>query len=370
MAKMLLILMTLSLWGSPELHAEEEELGILSRTRPSKGYFKRDRALIGGRKTISPTQLHEVYELRLEGDFEYLRSTSKSPSRNSTLVAPTFNANAVYGGDQMTLGFGVGYTQASNESNIELYDEYNSFRALPQLAYTFQDHFTLGVGATLGQLRVSRLNNNEEAGEFDMFWSRPALAFAFHTPKMELGVKYEHEVLRSDFAQSREAEGGLTLAPVDTSKNRLDLYIPAQTTAYARGNVLPEISLMGRLGYARYDGNVKGAIELFEDYDTSDRLLADLQVTYWTIERSRLSVSADYVGAATAESGLNQSGQSYRIANLYGTTLSGAISWSKESYLGAQLSFLRGELDETKRDVDYNFNEQQTKFITSYTKKF
>jgi hypothetical protein len=127
--------------------------------------------------------------------------------------------------------------------------------------------------------------------------------------------------------------------------------------------------LTSSVSLARYDGNVTGAVKLFDDYKTEDRLAAKLLGTYWTSQRSRVSLAAEYKGAATSAVGSEEAGLGYRLANLYGGTVEGILSVNRKTYLGLNASYMRGERDdvESRSLVRYSAREESSKvsgFVT------
>jgi hypothetical protein len=333
-----------------------------------RDYAKRDRLLLGGLEYISPAQLHENAGLRARVGADLQMSQLEQLGQESDLRTPTASAAFAYGLTDLTLGVQTSYSSATNEAKgpLTAEEEFTALKVRPEVAYTFGANLTAGVGIEFSSLDVREDLNT--VNEYDYDYARPVAALSFHTPKLEVGAVYTAEVQDSATRGNANREGTLSLATSADADERA-IYLPAMGTLYARGNLTNAFSVTSAVSVARYDGNVDGAVQLFEDYKTEDRLAAKLLGSYWTTERSRVSLAAEYKGAATTAVGSEEAGLGYRLANLYGGTVEGILSLNRSTYLGLNASYMRGERDDTESTtaVRYNGKEETSKvsgFVT------
>ncbi len=340
-----------------------------------KGYAKRDRVLLGSEGYVSPTQLHEIKDYRIEVGAESTQSKLKNSDTgyDSTISAPVGTLMAAYGNDHWAFGLDASYLSARNDSSgvVNAVDEkFQSTKVIPQVAYTFGQNVTLGVGGEFNWLKDSD-SDNEKSFEYQL--GRGLAGLALHTEKMEIGLAYAGEVQASDTLANGESRAVTTFAAVNTSANTEEraVYLPAETTVYARGNLADNISLMGVATMARYDGNVDGAIALFDDYKSEDRLAGKLIGTYWTEGRSRVSLAAEYKGGATTAVGSDEAGLGYRLANTFGGTIEGVMSLDRKTYIGLLAGYSAGARDDKADDgTVYKADESATKIAGMVAVKF
>ena len=128
---------------------------------------------------------------------------------------------------------------------------------------------------------------------------------------------------------------------------------------------------MSTVSMSRYDGNVDGAVALFDQYNTADRLASKVTGTYWTPNRSRISVAAEYKGAATTAVGTEEAALGYRLANLYGGSVEGVLSLDRKTYIGLNAGYMRGERNDTLNATSERFagTEKTAKFAGFVTVK-
>lgn len=357
--------------GATAAQAQTASEGLYPVNTTVRDYAKRDRLLIGGLEYVSPSQLHENAGLRARFEGEVQNSELRKQGSESKLSTPAINAGVAYGWQSFTLGLQASFLSAENDGSeaVSVTEEFESRKVMPELAYTFGQNFTAGIGLEIAQLDVSEQLGTTNDFTFD--YQRPIVGLAYHTPKWEVGVAYTGEVQEKDqLSADAQREGTLSLAQT-ASINERDIYLPSMGTLYARGNLTDNFSLMSSVSLARYDGNVDGAVGLFEKYENQDRLAAKLLGTYWTSARSRVSLAAEYKGAATTAVGAEESGLGYRLANLYGGTLEGVLAINRQTYLGLNASFMRGERDDLEpvSGVNYTAREESARFAGSVTVK-
>lgn len=355
--------------GATAVQAQTESEGLYPVNTTVRDYAKRDRLLIGGLHYVSPSQLHENAGLRARVGAELQNSELKTQGTRSDLSTPIGNLAVAYGWQDWTLGVRGSYLSAKIEGRDgnPITEDFKSTKIMPEVAYTFGQYFTAGAGIEYADLEVDEqltVNN-----DFRYAYSRAVAGLAYHMPSYEVGISYTSEVQTSD-ALSTDREGTLALASSGAPNERA-IYLPAMGTVYARGNVTDNFSLMSSISLARYDGNVKGAIPLFEEYDNQDRLAAKLVGTFWTDARSHISLAAEYKGAATTAIGEEEAGLGYRLANLYGGTLEGVLAIDRLTYLGVNGSYMRGERSATEAVSQQRFTskEDTTRFAGFVTVK-
>ncbi len=333
-----------------------------------RDYAKRDRLVLGGLEYISPAQLHENAGFRARLGADVQNSKLNKLGQKSDLNTPIANAAVAYGLYSLTLGLQASYLDATNEGkNVASTEDFKATKFRPEVAYTFGPNITAGVGVELSNLDVKE--ELSTLNKYSYEYQRPVAGLAFHTPKLEFGLAYAGEVQGSDkLAGKTDRVGTLSIATSNEANERA-VYLPAMGTVYARGNLSDSFSLTSSVSMARYDGNVDGAVKLFDDYKNADRLAAKLLGTYWTSARSRVSLAAEYKGAATSAVGSEEAGLGYRLANLYGGTVEGILSLDRKTYLGLNASYMRGERDdvESRSALRYSAREESSKvsgFVT------
>ncbi|MBC7530065.1 MAG: hypothetical protein H7318_00705 [Oligoflexus sp.] len=366
--------------GATSAQAAESDLYPVNTT--VRDYAKRDRLLIGGLDYVSPSQLHENAGLRARLEGETQVSQLRKNGVGSDLQDPSINAAVVYGWQDLTFGVNGGYSDAQNRSTDvnDNKEHYKVQRVNPEIAYTFGQYFTIGGGAEMSTLRVKETYANENNFRFD--YTRAIAGLSYHEPAFEIGLAYTSEVQANDTLVAgavRPALTGaiaapslsLTALPRVDSINERAVYLPSTGTIFARGNLTDNFSLASSVSMARYDGNVQGAVHLFEQYKSSDRLAAKVVATYWTDARSRISAAAEFKGGASTEIGAEESGLGYRLANLYGGSLEGILAINRTAYLGLNYSLMRGERNDTvtEDNTRYTARETSQKYTGSVTVK-
>jgi len=350
------------LLGATSAHAQEAaDLYPVNTT--IRDYAKRDRLLLGGLDYVSPSQLHENDGLRARLEGETQNSQLRKNGVGSDLQNPTVNAAVVYGWQDLTFGVRGSYSDAKNETTSadEVQEDFKQQKVIPELAYTFGKYFTVGLGAEISQLDITEVNGSEN--EFNFDYTRGIAGLSYHEPAFEVGVAYTSEVQESDVLSSSAVRPGtalsLTAIPNDDLVNERAIFLPSTGTVFARGNLTDNFSLASSVSMARYDGNVQGAVGLFEQYKSADRLAARLMGTYWTDARSRVSLAAEYKGGASTEIGAEESGLGYRLANLYGGTLEGILAINRQTYIGLNASYMRGERNDTVTESGERFTGKE-----------
>lgn len=339
----LLILCTFVCAGATQATAQDESLYPMNTTIRA-GYAKRDRVLLGGLEYVSPSQLHENEGLRAQLEFEQQNTDQKRQGQKSDLTNPQIGAAAAYGWNTFTLGVeGAWFNSENSLDNSSFKEKFDGYRVMPEVAYIFGKYFSIGVGVEFDSLDVKEEFTSTQTFNYD--FNRTIVGLAYHEPSYEFGIAYTTEVQETE-SLSTPRETTLTLASTDSATSR-SIYLPSMGTVYARGNLSDSFSMMGTVSMARYDGNVEGAIPLFNEYDAQDRLAAKLLGTYWTASRSRISLAAEYKGAATSAINTEENGLGYRLVNLYGGTLEGVLSINRKTYIGANASYMRGERNDT-----------------------
>lgn len=355
--------------GATSTQAAESDLYPVNTT--IRDYAKRDRLLLGGLDYVSPSQLHENAGLRARLEGETQNSQLTKNGVGSDLQNPTVNAAVVYGWQDLTFGVRGSYSDADNKSTDANSNKetFKSQKVIPELAYTFGKYFTAGVGAEISTLKINEEYANKNEFTFD--YTRAIAGISYHEPAYEIGIAYTSEVQADDTLNTgavRPALTGaiaapslsLTALPSVDSINERAIYLPSTGTIFARGNLTDNFSLASSVSLARYDGNVQGAVGLFEQYKSADRLAAKIVATYWTDARSRISASAEYKGGASTEIGADESGLGYRLANLYGGSLEGVLAINRQAYLGLNYSLLRGERDDTLTESGVRYSGRET----------
>lgn len=333
-----------------------------------RDYAKRDRLMLGSLYHISPAQLHENAGLRTRAAVTWQTIAIERNAVDSDLTTPTFSANLAYGWDKLTLALDASYLDATNDSDGLIDEDFQSTKLIPQIAYTVIPNMTIGAGVELSTLEVTEKGQSEATFDYDV--TRPFVGLAYHDKTLEIGLNYSAEVQTDDQLQRTGLrEGTLSLAATSIAEKRA-IYLPEMATVYARGNLTPNFSMLSSISMTRYDGNVEGAIGLFENYKTSDRLAGKIVGTYWTDKRSHLSLAAEYQGATTSEVGTDEALLGYRLVNLYGASLEGTLSLNRKAYLGLLASYMRGERSDTSdTGVRFSGSEDMTRFAGFVTVK-
>jgi hypothetical protein len=331
--------------GAAAAQTQGDSSGYPGNTTVRK-YAKRDRFLSGSVDYVSPAQLHESAGLRANLSTEVQNSELSKNDVKSKLSNPAVNAGVTYGWDALTLGLQAGYLNSKNEGQegLSVVDKFTSLKVRPEAAYTFGSNFTAALGLEGSRLSVDQEGLTTNTFDYDFF--RGVAGFSYHTPRLEVGLAYTTEVQDKSALSEGVRQDGLSLSSSDALTERA-IYLPAMTTAYARGNLSDNWSVMSTVSMARYDGNVDGAVALFDQYNTADRLASKLVGTYWTTNRSRVSVAAEYKGAATTAVGSEEAALGYRLANLYGGSVEGVLSLNRQTYVGLNAGYMRGERNET-----------------------
>ncbi len=371
----------------------QSEADLYPTNTTFRDYAKRDRLLLGGLDYVSPSQLHENAGLRARVEGEVMNSQLKKNGVGSDLQNPTVNAAVVYGWQDLTFGVRGSYADAENKStsNLDNKEKFQNGKTIPEIAYTFGKYFTAGFGAEIAKLSVTE--TSETRDQYDINYTRYIGGLSYHEPAFEIGLAYTSEVNADDqvSGSARATQTGFGLAvdpsistslaptglslsqgPRDGLNTTRSVYLPSTGTLFVRGNLTDNFSLASNVSMARYDGNVEGAVQLFEQYKSADRLAAKVVGTYWTDARSRISLAAEYKGGASTEIGADESGLGYRLANLYGGTLEGVLAINRTAYLGASYQYMRGERNDTVTESNdrYTAKEESQKYTGSVTVKF
>ncbi len=363
------------LLGATSAYSQAAESDLYPVNTTIRDYAKRDRLLLGGLDYVSPSQLHENAGLRARLEGETQNSQLRKNGVGSDLQNPTVNAAVAYGWQDLTFGVRGSYSDAENKSTAAdtSKETFKSQKVIPELAYTFGKYFTAGIGAEISKLDITE--NYLTQNEFNFDYTRGIAGLSYHEPAYEIGVAYTSEVQESDILSPSATRQGtalsLTAIPNQDIVNERAIFLPSTGTVFVRGNLTDNFSLASSVSMARYDGNVQGAVPLFEQYKSADRVAAKLMATYWTDARSRVSLAAEYKGAASTEIGADESGLGYRLANLYGGTLEGILAINRQTYLGLNGSFMRGERADTLTEsgVRYTAREETARYAGFVTVK-
>ena len=264
----------------------------------------------------------------------------------------------------MTVALDASITDAENRGSGQIDENFTTQKIIPQIAYTLNPNVTAGLG-----LETSFIDVEEEvsgnATRFDYRMTRPFAGVSYHDESKEFGIMYASELITSNTGSDRNPAETLSLV-IAPSVNERAIYLPSVVTAYARGNMSDSFSMMSTVSFARYDGNVEGAIDYFDRYESTDRLAANVSGTYWTGNRSHLTLAVEYQGAANSPIGTEEQALGYRLANLYGGTLEGVLSINRRAYIGALVSFHRGERNDEGNDgLRYNASEENSRIADS-----
>lgn len=373
----------------------QSEADLYPTNTTFRDYAKRDRLLLGSALYVSPSQLHENAGLRARVGGEVLNSQLKKNGVESDMQSPIVSGAVAYGWQDVTFGVRGSYIDGENESTnaIDNKEKFQGGRTIPELAYTFGQYFTAGVGAEITRLSVTESSATRD--QFDIGYTRYIAGISYHEPAFEIGAAFTSEVQADDGigggAAARASQPGFGLAndpnisavlppsglslssgPREGLSSERNVYLPATGTLFVRGNVTDNLSLSADASLAKYDGNVEGAIQLFEQYKTADRLASTIAATYWTDARSRITAAAEYKGGASTKIGAEESGLGYRVANLYGGSLEGIVAINRTAYLGALYSYMRGERNDTVTENNdrYTAKEETNRFAGSVTVKF
>ncbi len=376
------------LLGATTAQAAESDLYPVNTTY--RDYAKRDRILLGGLDYVSPSQLHENEGLRARIGSGVQNSQLKKNGVSGDLQTPFVEGDVAYGWTAWTLGVRGQYEKASIDQagDSPAKEKFEADRVTPELAYDIGKYFTIGAGAEISRLRVTEVNLNNN--NFTYNYTRAVAGISYHEPAFEFGATYSSEVQRKagiDVGTPRTEVGtGLSLTDVPQgisrapgasltafqAANERAIYLPATGAIFARGNLTDNFSLASHVSMAKYDGNNEGAVHLFDNYKGADRTAANIVATYWTDNRSRFSLAAEYKGAASTEMGEEEQTLGYRLVNLYGGSGEATLAINRTAYLGLQYEFLRGERNDTdtQTGLRYTGREQTNKWTGFATVKF
>lgn len=309
-----------------------------------RDYPKRDRLLIGGVKAIAPSQLHESVGLRVKISEEYQRTVREIEGDDITINTPQTSADLSYGWNNLTIGLGLKYADSEIDSSGEtgFKEDFINRELLTQIAYTFGENIT--VGAALDHNWLDVKESGDTSNKFEYQYNRIIGSISYHTPKLEFGISHSGAVQESSQLDEGTRVATLSLA-ANSNVDRRDIYLPAMTTVFGRGNFTDNFSMLSSISYANYDDNVRGSVFAFEDADTADLLAAKITGVYWTTARSHVSLAAEYKGGATVNNFDDETLLGYRLGNTLGATLEGVYSIDRKIYLGGLISYLQGETD-------------------------
>ena len=355
-----------------------QERSFLEKSTEVKGYWKRDRVLPGSAQSIIPSQIHEVYGKRIDANVNFTQSVGRNQGgeRIST-DGPSSTFRGYIGGDILTLGLGGGLSQSKlkSDNSIEFSERVRSTKLIPQLGISFTPNITAGIASDVSLAQSKQTAEGIEERKYDIYTRRESLAISYHTPKMEFGIAYitpwSAAARSKDKTLSASVSGfGLTKF---SDPDKRSVYLAPYFTAFARGNLNDQFSILGSTHYVQFDDNIEGSNPVFSDYRLEDRLAAQLQAVYWLEDlQTRVVASTLYRGATYCEFGTEDSGYSYRDTNQYGVSLDVAAGVADRTYVGLGATVLRGE-----RDQDFNrgsgrasSREQFAKISTTLSKSF
>jgi len=346
---------------------------ILSKTTEDKGYGKRDRVVYEGEQTVMPSQLHEVYGVRLETAATYQISVIDQNDSTKEVAHPTAIVRGFLGGRNLVVGFGAGHSESKAA------DEDNDFREFQKteklnavVAYTVKDHFTLAAESTGNWASFSQNNDTLKDRNYYGFSHRETAAVSYHDERKEFGVSYTNHIAQSLTPRngSATASAGFGLARPAADVDRA-IYAPAYYTAFARGNFSNNWSGMASIAHVQYDENLDLGSDAFDNYDRRDRLASKVQGVYWMNNRkSNISLTGVYEGGTYAPENMESDAYGYKLANLYGANLNTVSAIADNAYLGIMAGYQSGERDDTVDGVVYKASETRTRIGTSLSVTF
>jgi hypothetical protein len=346
------------------------ERSLLTKTSSVKGYGKRDRVFFGSDQTVAPSQLHEVYGARVDAGFQYDSSRSRYSNEKLRTSTPTAAVRGYWSGDALALGLGGSFSNSTLNSDAisDTNETAKSRKFLPTAALSLTENITVGASSDVNWLSIKQTNNDLTDQNYQSFLRRDSIGVSYHTPKLEVGVAYVTAANASMTAEeSVPVQTGFGLYS-NTEAGVRDVYLPAHTTAFARGNITDYVSLQGTISQVQYDANKEGAkTALFEDYRRDDRLAGQVQGVYWMKDlATRVALTGSYQGATFAPYGTLDNGLGYRDVNLYGAAVDGAIELQDRTYLGLSVGLLRGERNQDTDAGRAVAREERAKIATTF----
>jgi hypothetical protein len=347
--------------------AYSEELGLLTKERQFKGYPKRHRQHLLGSYELTPSQLHEVYGSRMDVSVEGGASNTHIAGRNLTSSQQSVTARGSVGGDILTLALAAqtrSFMISRDKSNDR--ESIQSFRMSPEIAATFEDQFTAGATIDLDYLQIAEFYGGTSA-EARGGYARPTASFSYHTPKLEVGFAVTGMAL-TQMKRTREiGEEELALAFIGqrSEESIREAYLPAHQTIFARGNLTDNWSVLGSFSHVQLDSTHESVPVVFRKYRPEDRTAANMQVSYWTSDRSRVSANAFYQGATFAPTGTEQSGLNLRLANVIGANIEGNLRLKKQVYVGALVGTSQGQRNQYVYEQSFRAKERHNRFLGS-----
>jgi hypothetical protein len=280
--------------------------------------------------------------------------------------------NGYIGGDNLVLGIGASHQESKSNAFDNSFREFQKTqKGIVQAAFTVANNFTLGAESVGDWVDFSQNSEGISDRQFDTFFHRETVSFSYHDPRKEFGLAYTTGVaktLGSDDNSDVATGFGLTLP--ETAGTR-SVYAPSHYTAFARGNFTNNWSGLASVSHVQYDENVKEASGAFDNYRRDDRLAGSAQAVYWLdSRRSSVSLTGLYEGATYVPADLETDAYGYKLANRYGANLTAIASIGGRKYVGLMAGYLRGERDQTLKNVEYKSSEEQTKLATSLSLSF
>ena len=347
---------------------QAQERSLLTQTSDVKGYGKRDRVFLGSDQTISPSQLHEIYGARVDASLQYSSASTRFLNdEKATLTSPSATVRGFWSGDVIAVGLGANTTQGrlSSPKANDFEEQQSSLKLLPQIAFTLTNNFTIGLASDANWMSVRNNDDSILERDYNFYTRRESIGASFHTPKMEIGVVHATAAHAAKSIGSNAPQVSFGLLPAPTGAER-ELYAPAHTTVFARGNLTDQFSVHGSLSHVQYDDNMAGAKAVFDNYRTEDRVATQLQAVWWMPNRkTRYSFTGTFAGATYAPFGTEENTLGYRDANLWGASLDAIFAYAPHSYIGAAASLMQGERDQTTNGVRAVADEQRFKLATT-----
>ncbi len=345
-----------------------QERSLLTQTSDVKGYGKRDRVFLGSDQTISPSQLHEIYGARVDAALQYSSASTRFLNdEKATMTSPSVTARGFWSGDVIAVGLGANSTQGrlSSPKANDFEEQQSSLKLLPQIAFTLTNNFTIGLASDVNWMSVRNNDDSILERDYNFYTRRESIGASFHTPKMEMGIVHATAAHAAKSIGSNAPSVGFGLLPAPTGAER-ELYAPAHTTIFARGNLTDQLSMHGSLSHVQYDDNMAGAKNVFDNYRTEDRVATQLQAVWWMPNRkTRYSVTGAFSGATYAPFGTEEAALGYRDANLWGGSVDAIFAWSPKTYIGAAASFMQGERDQITNGEVAIADEERFKLATT-----
>ena len=209
--------------------------------------------------------------MRVKVSEQYQQTTREVDSEEVEINTPATSLELSYGWDALTIGLGFNYSDGEANNGTEVSEDFLSRKALAQLAYTFNNNWTVGLGQEMSWLDVTEQSNVDRSFEYK--YDRTTVGLSYHTEKMEFGVAYASNVHDDDRLNGEDRVDTLSLAKSNVITDR-DIYLPATTTVYGRGNPTNNFSVLTELSYASYDENVEGSV--FDKLKVEDAMTAKI----------------------------------------------------------------------------------------------